>query len=68
MQAPFLLTQSRTLHNDSMCKKKRELKVIPFYKIEVVRTYILNILTHWPPCGITTGWIKDTYDIISKLG
>ena len=26
-------------------------KVIPPYKIVVVRTYILNLLTHWPPRG-----------------
>ena len=31
------------------CEKKRELKVIPLYKIVVVRTYILKFLTHWPP-------------------
>ena len=31
------------------CEKKWELKVIPPYKIVVVRTYILKILTHWPP-------------------
>ena len=30
MQAPFLLTQTRKLHNDSMWKKERKkLKVIP---------------------------------------
>jgi hypothetical protein len=47
MQPPFLLTQSRNLHNDSMWKKK--LEVIPPYKIVVVRTYILIFLTHCPP-------------------
>ena len=30
-------------------KKRWELKVIPPYKIVVVRTYILKFLTHWPP-------------------
>ena len=32
------------------CGKK--LKVIPPYKIVVVRTYILDFLTHWPPVPI----------------
>ena len=32
-------------------KKRREVEVIPPYKIVVVRTYILNILAHWPPLG-----------------
>ena len=45
MQPPFLLTQSRNLHNDSMWKKNQNWK----YKIVVVRTYILIFLTHWPP-------------------
>ena len=31
------------------CEKRRELEVIPPYKIVVVRTYILNFLTHCPP-------------------
>ena len=30
-------------------KKRRELEVIPLYKIVVVRTYILNFLRHCPP-------------------
>ena len=51
MQAPFLLTQSKKLHNDSMWKN---LKVISPYKIVVVHTYILNFLTHWPPPGCLT--------------
>ena len=46
MQAPFLLTQSRVLHNDSMWKKEKKKKVIPPYKIVIVCTYILNFLTH----------------------
>jgi hypothetical protein len=32
-------------------KKKSKLKVIPLYKIVVVRTYILIFLTHWSPRG-----------------
>ena len=48
MQPSFLSTQSRNLHNDSMWKTK--LKVIPPYKIVVVRTYILSFFnTHWTP-------------------
>ena len=46
MQAPILLTQSRKLHSDSTWII---LKVEPPYKIMVVRTYILNFLTHCPP-------------------
>ena len=58
MQAPFLLTQSRKLHNGSMWKikiknKKIKMKVIPPYKIiVVVRTYILNFFTNWPPWAL----------------
>ena len=40
MQALFLLTQSRKLHNDSMCKKEEK---------KVISPYILNFLTHLPP-------------------
>ena len=29
--------------------KSKKLKVIPPYKIVVVRTFILKFLTHWPP-------------------
>ena len=39
--------------------KKKEWKVIPPYKIVVVCTYILNFLTHWPPC--------DPYEGISCI-
>ena len=35
-------------------KKRRELKVIPPYKIVIVRTYILNFLTHCPPRAQTS--------------
>ena len=49
MQTPYLLTQGRKLHNDSMWKIKEK---IPAYKIVVVRTHILNFLTHWHPRGI----------------
>jgi hypothetical protein len=47
MQAPFQLTKSRKLYNDSMWKKKVE--VIPPYKIVVVRTCILKFLHSDPP-------------------
>jgi hypothetical protein len=58
MQPPFLLTQSRNLHNDTMWKKK--LEVIPPYKIVVVRTYILIFYTHWPPRALSHSF----FDII----
>jgi hypothetical protein len=49
MKPPFLLTQSRNLHNDSMWKKIKKLEVIPPYKIVVVRTCILKFLHSDPP-------------------
>ena len=48
MQAPFQLTKSRKLYNDSMWKKE-EVEVIPPYKIVVVRTCILKFLHSDPP-------------------
>ena len=50
MQAPFQLTKSRKLYNDSMWKKE-EVEVIPPYKIVVVRTCILKFLHSDPPVG-----------------
>jgi hypothetical protein len=51
MQAPFQLTKSRKLYNDSMWKKK-EVEVIPPYKIVVVRTCILKFLHSDPPMEV----------------
>ena len=43
MQAPILLTVEIYI---MIAREKRKEKVIPPYKIVVVRTYILNFLTH----------------------
>jgi hypothetical protein len=47
MQAPFQLTKSKKLYNDSMWKK--EVEVITPYKIVVVRTCVLKFLHSDPP-------------------
>ena len=66
MQAPFLLIQSRKLQNDSMWKKK--LKVIPPYKIVVVRTCILNSLTRWPPPPLGANKKKNSFFMRGRSG
>jgi hypothetical protein len=48
MQAPFQLTKSRKLYNDSMWKQRRSGSNTP-YKIVVVRTCILKFLHSDPP-------------------
>ena len=46
MHPPFLLTQSRNLHNDSMWK---QIESNTLYKIVVVRTYALNFFNTLTP-------------------
>ena len=48
MQAPLLITRSKN-YIMIACGIRKELKVIPPYKIVVVHTYTLNFLTHSPP-------------------
>ena len=47
------------------CEKK--LKVIPPYKIAVVRTYILTFVTHWPPPPPEVGWMRGIWYLFLSL-